>query len=379
MIVLDLSLEAIALAPGLFEKFGTTGENILFTATDYLAPETSDLFQELFRNMALRSKAERLAALCKTDFEKVPSLSDFVSGRWAPSISISPRPHHYETKPTFVEVVREVFYQGNVLDATDFNRAISMEGDRVELIGKVTEVKSLDSKYRTGRKQKYLVFLNFGDWRGKQLKASIRGLGTQRLRETVDKSWTGQWVSVTGMVEPVFRRAGYEHIAITVSESSQLHRISPDEAAFRLGRPKSIRVKIPASAPNKPPPNVFRSNNERILEDIAQGSAGNKKPSGPPANLSAPAALPMSRNQKLLSQIGASNPPPPLQTAQPVKSQGVGPSPAPVQIPSKHPAQPIPTTSAPSTTSAGNSKDMGCGFQIIIFIILVILFLISKR
>ena len=367
LIVLDLSLEIIAHAPHLYEKYGTSPDNILFTETDFVAPEASDLFAKLLNHGTFRPKAERLAALCKTDFLKIPSHEDFSSGKWVPAISITST-QGQTSAPGYKEVVQDVFYQGNVLDASNFEKALTRIGDRVEMVGQVTEVKEITSKYG----KSYLIFLNFGDWRGKILKASVRGPKTQKLRDSINASWAGQWLSITGMVEPVYSnpRYKYHHISITVSESIQIHKLTAEEAQFRLGKPKRIRTMVAnvskAATTSKP-------DNRSLLEEIQNGTAAVptplvRKPTPTPATSPPAPTPPRSRNQQLLDQLNQSSSSVP---------QGVTPTKAPQSNPqvstpqtSRTPSQATsPTTGASKPAPAKTSSGNGCGSLIVVLIV----------
>jgi hypothetical protein len=243
-ILLDLSLEAIATEPKLFERFATTGENILFSANDFQSPSASPVFQQLKTNATLRPKAERFAALCRTRFEQIPSFDDFTSGKWSPSVHLTTG-----TRQAGVGVK----YQGafSVLEGTDFAGVMRQVGNRIELIGQIVDVKEGRTKYR----HRPYVFINFGPWQGSIAKVTIWDSGLAKLKERPSADWKGRWISVTGMVDApyVSARYHYTHVGIAVSEANQLRLITAEEAAFRLGAVRNAAA-VPPSQPVTTPP-----------------------------------------------------------------------------------------------------------------------------
>lgn len=291
-IVLDISLAALAAEPRLFAKYATTGENILFTGNDFKDPRSSRVFADLRAMPSLRKHADDLAAICQAAISSVPEIDEFLAGQNIPAIVAT---------VTITPSTQRPAYAGSlpVIDALDFTRAAQHIGDRVELIGCITDV-----KYDLTRRSKHeYVFINFGHWRGQIVKINIWHTGLAKLRQRPDPSWVGRWVSVTGLMDPPYtsNRFGYTHLSVTVEEPSQMHLIDADEAAYRLGRSGSQQL----------PPR----NNQKILETIRHGgieqASSITKPIkqkrrrgrgiNPPVPTSTP--TPQSRNQAILRQI----------------------------------------------------------------------------
>src|SRR5690606_668208 len=80
-IVIYIGLKAISLKPSLWSKY-ENGENILFRSQDYADLQNSSLIQDLSSIPELKSLVERLIGCCYLDFDKVPSLRDFLSGNF---------------------------------------------------------------------------------------------------------------------------------------------------------------------------------------------------------------------------------------------------------------------------------------------------------
>ncbi len=89
-IAVDLSLAALTLDPSLYRRFCQGGETILFRASDFAAPERSEVFGLLAQHAALRPSVENFAAICRADVGAVPSLDDFRAGRNIPRQAAPP-------------------------------------------------------------------------------------------------------------------------------------------------------------------------------------------------------------------------------------------------------------------------------------------------
>jgi hypothetical protein len=228
-IALDLSLTALMEDKTLHSKFREGGETIIFTANDFADPGNSRIFQILQGNASLADQARNFAAICTADISAVPSLDDFLNARKIPATK-----RRIEVTSS---LVRPAVYIGPfpVLDALDFQAAARHVGDKVELIGQIVEVK--EDYGRRGRgKNNPFVFINFGPWRGKIVKISIWSEGLSKLTRKPTKTWVGQWVSVTGLVDPPYisSRYGYTHLSVTVLEDGQIQTLDEKQARFRL-------------------------------------------------------------------------------------------------------------------------------------------------
>ena len=79
MIVLAISLAAIMEHPELYAKYAVTGENILFTATDYANPSLSAVFAELAKKSpAWKYRMLQFARVCAGSTANVPDLDEFL-------------------------------------------------------------------------------------------------------------------------------------------------------------------------------------------------------------------------------------------------------------------------------------------------------------
>jgi hypothetical protein len=245
LISIDLSLQAVAQQTDLFKRF-SNGENILFSANDYLDPDHSKVFAALRDIPALKPAVERFAYLCRRPVADLPTLEEFLTPTTAPRATPIPAAVQPLQQPAR--------YVGafDVLDATHFARGMEFIGQRIELIGKITQVK--EGFTQTAVPKPY-VFINFGNWRGQILKITLWSEGLDNLAEDARPNWRwrNRWISVTGLLDPPYsnRNFGYTHLSVTVTESNQMRLIDQNEAQWRLA---SIGQPLPDLPPTTPPP-----------------------------------------------------------------------------------------------------------------------------
>lgn len=227
LIALSLALKALNEDPSLWKKTNSEMDAIVFRANDYADPSTSAVFAELMRSPSLATQAQHFAAICRSSFDKTPTLDDFLAGRNIPPsvIQITSTPAKTgKAKLGYIGVYE-------VIEASSYAACLARVGDKVEVIGKIVEVKQ--DKARNG---KPYVFINFGPWQGQIFKVSIWSEGLATISKKPDSSWVGKWVSVVGLMEPpyVSRRYKYSHLSINVSSNGQITAITETEAKFRL-------------------------------------------------------------------------------------------------------------------------------------------------
>src|SRR5262249_23144870 len=118
--------------------FREGGETIIFKANDFADPEHSEIFRRLSAMPKLNQRASNFAAICVAPLAAVPALDDFLAGRNIPaaqrSITTSAAPKAKARAAAYMPA-------HPVVDALDFSAALQRVGDRVELIGRVVEVK----------------------------------------------------------------------------------------------------------------------------------------------------------------------------------------------------------------------------------------------
>lgn len=235
-IVLNLSLRALCEKPSLWNSSQSGAGVIVCRANDFASPYQSPVLQEIGSLPVLEREVKDFAAICSSDFAVIPTLADFVVGRnvpkfLAPSISaqlIVQRSRYLSQYP--------------VLDAADYALFHQNIGSMVELVGKIVEVKATDSYGRP------YIFINFSHWKGKAVKIALWSTALKGAKEVPTEEWVGRWVTIKGLVEPVYRskKYGYEHLTINAAAVTQIIALTEQEAKYRLA-PAGAPVQTHAS------------------------------------------------------------------------------------------------------------------------------------
>ncbi|MDF9618191.1 protein kinase family protein [Pseudomonas entomophila] len=223
-ISLVVALKALEKDPDLWDESQSDWDSFVFRASDFSDPGSSKVFQRLISSSVHSDDAKAFAAVCLGGFDQVPSLADFLVKK-----GISQQQFTIKTRPATPVTY---FSQYPVLNATDYNAFVKNIGNMVELVGKVVEVKHGATK-KGGRSY---VFVNFGPWQGSIVKLSIWPSALAKMKSAPNSSLVGGWVSVVGLVEPVYasKKYRYSHIAIDISSQNQIKQITSAEAIFRL-------------------------------------------------------------------------------------------------------------------------------------------------
>ena len=182
-IVIYIGLKAISLNANLWKKYDNS-ENLLFKSQDFADLQRSKLIQDLIAIPEIKSLIERLIGCCHLDFEKVPSLKDFLSGNFA----------YNKSAVGTIAITRS---QYEILDGRRSGSVLEHFGEKVEVIGRIDASKSLLT--RTG---KPYTFLNFGAWPAQTFTIVIwqEGLAALSANGISPTSLVGKWVSVTGVI-----------------------------------------------------------------------------------------------------------------------------------------------------------------------------------
>jgi hypothetical protein len=243
-IALDLSLRAIVEDRSLYPKFREGGETIIFKANDFADPEHSEVFRRLSAMPKLKQQASNFAAVCTASLAAVPTLDDFLAGR---NIPIAQRPIKTSAAPKTKPQAMAYMPAYPVVDALDFSAALQCVGDRVELIGRIVEVKPGSHKRGKGAAKPY-IFINFGSARGNIVRISIWSEGLAKMKVRPSKGWIGRWVSVTGLMDVAYqnKRYGLKHLSVTVHDEGQILQIDEAEAGFRLASIAKTPTRTPA-------------------------------------------------------------------------------------------------------------------------------------
>lgn len=244
---LDLAIRALASNPEYWLKTHSDGDSILFKANDFADPSNSSVFGSLVGEQSLAEDAKYFASICRSGFDKTPTLEDFLAKRNIPQAAFS--------IANATDIVPSQYLSAfPVLDATNYSLCMGFIGDKIELVGKIVEVKQ-----NTTRQGKPYVFINFGSWRGCIVKINIWSEGLSALADKPSESWVGKWISVIGLMEPPYvnPKFNYSHLSVSITQGRQIHLISEKEARFRLAG-SSTRAAI----------SVAKSSNQDILESL---------------------------------------------------------------------------------------------------------------
>lgn len=289
-IVVNLCLRALCVKPTLWNQSQSGAGVIVCRANDFAAAHQSKILQEIAQIPTLAQHAKNFAAICAADFSATPTLADFVAGRNIPLTAAT-----FTATPSTVQL--GYISQYPVLDAANYAVFFKHIGSMVELVGKIVEV----SEKHTRHGRPY-VFINFAPWKGKAVKIALWSTALSGQQNTPTAAWAGRWVTIRGLVEPVYAnsRYGYEHITITATAVNQISSLTEQEARYRL-RPSSA-PNTASSASNTTPVRSQPTTNAAALAALKSTQA--IKPATQPAAVVPPVPKPaVSPNQAALQKM----------------------------------------------------------------------------
>ncbi|AEJ18282.1 nucleic acid-binding OB-fold tRNA/helicase-type [Gracilinema caldarium] len=253
-IVIDLGLALLAAQPALFDQF-CQGENIVFTADDFIDPRGSAALAALGTVQELEGARSAFLSICEGPASAVPSLRDFHE---ACGIHLT---EAGQVRTGAVQFTVEKPWEGEkageqetvgrkrrnrayrsvypVYDGRNFPLGNSAPmGQKIELIGKVREVKYGFTKYG-----KPYAFVNFTDWKQDGIKLIFWSEDLEACRDRKpDVTWEGKWISAIGLVDEPYKSPKFSTLqySITIHEPNQIRLISESEARRRLKKHSGI-------------------------------------------------------------------------------------------------------------------------------------------
>lgn len=249
-IVIWLSLRALTCEPTLWKTFHT-GENLLFTQTDYDAPGETPVFRSLQAITELKPFVDRLAQLCREGAEAVPSLSEFLEGaspRYDAGLRLSRPKSEYDGAYAVLDGSRKADLLGRI-------------GERVEVIATITGFKDGSTKHG-----KPYLFLNAGRFPRQTFTVTIWSEGLEQFKAADQRPYAclDRTISVIGVLSAWTGRP-----TICIDSPKQIQFLTAAEAAYRLGRGPR-----PASAPADSPAHdrACRSPGHSISDDTISRS-----------------------------------------------------------------------------------------------------------
>jgi len=296
-IFLDVVIECLIHDAGLWVETKSDSSSFLFRSGDFSNIGQSDTRKKLTRIPALHDTTIKFASVCGDSISGVPSLDVFQTtyqAKVVKSNEANSEPQRYRSAYP-------------VIAAREYNTVREFVGDKVELIGRIVEVKEGMTKYG----KKYL-FVNFAPWKGETVKISIWSDGLSRIANPPDVRDVGKWVSVIGLVEPPYinQRYGYTHLSLTVRNESEINFLTESEASYRLGGPKNktqeTRPQNCSTSPSKGFGEVGQTNKERLdyINSLTQGKNRSATPSKSQSSSHQPKRQPQGSKK---SAVGGSN------------------------------------------------------------------------
>ncbi|MFM5704296.1 protein kinase family protein [Aeromonas veronii] len=282
-LTLDVALQALIASFSIWTISRSEPSAVVFRRNDFLDPGSSVIFKEVLKITGVGLHVKNLARVALGDFNKVPTLVDFLQNKGI---------YHEEIIFGQGATLAKAGYQGAyvVCDALKYEKVFEQVGSRIELIGKIHSVRR-----GWGANRKPYVFVNFSDWRGKAVKLAIWSDGMNAIGANVpDQTWVGRWLSVTGLVDAPYhghaKSTTYTHISITITAPGQIQQIPEQEAKYRL------LGGIAAPARTAP------SQNADILSTMTKGTRASNSPI---QIRPTPTAPQKSSNQQLLEKMRA--------------------------------------------------------------------------
>ncbi|MBO4209499.1 protein kinase domain-containing protein, partial [Micromonospora echinofusca] len=244
--VLDLTLAALVEQPGLWQEFNqSSGERLLFSATDFADPGASPLFTRLAGIPALAEPTRRLRHACQVNLATVPAA---LAGTAGAATATGPRPA--TTAPGAPPVIQ----------ATDRAALLARQGDEVTVVGRVLNVSE-----KPNRRGGTITFINFGRYRTGSFTIIAWDRAGRDLTSTFGDPATklsNQWVAVTGLLT-VFQRSGSSPLTpqVELRSARTLRVLTSAEAALlvatsRLGGAAGPAPSTPGPAATTPPATV---------------------------------------------------------------------------------------------------------------------------
>lgn len=182
-IVIYIGLKSISLNPNLWEKYDNS-ENLLFKSQDFADLQQSALIQDLFVIPEIKPLVERLIGCCHLNFEKVPSLKNFLSGNFS----------YNKSAVGTISITRS---QYEIIDASKKGSLLEHFGEKIEVVGRISG-KHSGSTYHGSP----YMFLNFGLYPNQTFTLVVwqEGIVALTAKGMSPTSLVGKYVSVTGVI-----------------------------------------------------------------------------------------------------------------------------------------------------------------------------------
>jgi len=226
--LIDLALDALCRRPDLWDRSDSDADAFILRAADLADPASSPAFKILASVPGLAQRAKHFAAICVSPFERIPAFEAFLAGRYIPAVSV------VFSGDATLPLRRRYVSIYDIVDATNFARCCAHVGDRVELIGQIVRVvMSPEPPLDTA-----CLYVEFAEHSHDMVCLKIWPDALARLEEAPDQAWVGHWICAIGLVDPVCSAGSgaqrRKDVSISITEPSQLHRLTEAEARYRL-------------------------------------------------------------------------------------------------------------------------------------------------
>jgi hypothetical protein len=225
-ISLNLALRALCERPSVWGASQSGSGVLVFKANDFVDPGASTTLADIAQAPALQRDAKNFASVCRGGFSEVPTLADFLAGKNIPQQIVV-------IGGTAVPSHQPVGYisQFPVVNGGDYARFATFVGSMVELVGQVTQVKLVRTRYG-----KEMAFINLGAYPG-CVSMTLWPEALSTAGEKPSPAWEGRWISIRGLVEPPNKKQKHPAAFIQVANLAQVHQLSEKEARYRLAGP----------------------------------------------------------------------------------------------------------------------------------------------
>ena len=251
-IQLDASLTFLIENASLWNLTYSDEEGILFRAVDLINPQESRIFHEISKQTANATKLDSFAEICSCDFTSIPSPNEFYAETFKPKKIYHYTPGRKRLKPTTHTEDKSNPYLSDydIVDGNEFVEFTESIGKRLEIIGRVIDVREGKSQFGHDRRLRPYIYLDMDElkkgelFRIKFLPDIVEGaiLSGSALP---NKKWIGKWVTVTETIQPknILNHPSFPHgiseIFVIVKNLNQVKVLSQSEALYRLGGNKS--------------------------------------------------------------------------------------------------------------------------------------------
>ncbi len=257
-ILLDVALTCLINDPDLWDLSFSDEEGILFRAEDLRNPVNSFIFDTVHKIKNCRNMIENFASICLNPFRAIPNPCHFYNEKFITKENILFHPIQKKSclkTSNHSNNIGPYINSNMVLNANLIDEIKESVGNRVELIGKIHEVRVGKSQFGNSIKLRPYIYLDFNPMEsGKFVRVKF-------LPEIIEKTynskkllpnqrWTGKWVTITETILPIREinhpsfQSGLLEISVEVENINQIRIIAESEACYRLGK------KMPGNSQN---------------------------------------------------------------------------------------------------------------------------------